>query len=67
MAKTLGPVGQSAQVGGQLGRHAGVRGIEVVQERMDGLGAHVTQQHTLTPQIAILHSEEAFTVHLRMK
>lgn len=67
MERAVRPVGQSAQAGGQPGRHAGVRGIQVMQERPGGLGAHVTQQHTLAPHIAILHGEEALTVHLRMK
>jgi len=35
-----------------------------MQERPGGLGAHVTQQHTLAPHIAILHGEEALTVHI---
>lgn len=60
-------MGQSAEVRGQPGRHAGVRGVEVVQERAGGLGAHVTQQHALAPRTAVLHNEEPFAVHLRTK
>lgn len=67
MGRATGPVGQSTEVRGQPGRHAGVRGVEVVQERAGGLGAHVTQQHTLAPRVAVLHNEEAFAVHLGTK
>lgn len=67
MQRAVGPVGQSAQVGGQPGRHARVCSVQVMQECPGGLGAHVTQQHTLTPQITVLRGEEAFTVHLGAK
>lgn len=64
MERTMGPVGQGTQARSQLGGQAGVRRVEVMQEGAGSLGAHVTQQDTLGPGLAVFYSRETFPAHI---